>query len=424
VRVRQGEGGGGCRGGVSFFRKRLYFSGKFDKMNSGPSFGIVSFRILDFRGVKDTSVDGIPADTKWIFLTGKNGGGKTSVLQALFVGLLGKEEGKTILEEGAFTINILVLALNGDEIRFFENGDKAHAHDVSVWSEFPFDDLFRSQKLIIAYGAIRTQIQNGINADIPDKYYRSKSLFGINSPLLNIEAELKNWIYRSTSTEVINKDQQLAARLEVRAQKFKELLLRLMPNLERIEVDVIKEKVLYYEKDDEGSIITNAKTFEQLAAGNRSIIAMIGDMVIRLFQVQDNVSDPSDLEGIVLIDELDVHLHPTWQKALPGLLSEIFPKIQFIASTHSPIPLLGAPKESVVLKVHQSNEAGITVEKLNIDVSQLLPNSLLTSPIFDFEDIIPTANTSLEDLHTEDNYEEAMANEAIVERLKKIAQTL
>ena len=151
---------------------------------------------------------------------------------------------------------------------------------------------------------------------------------------------------------------------------------------------------------------------------------MIGDMIIRLLEGQPEISDPSELEGIVLIDELDVHLHPSWQKALPGLLSDIFPKIQFIASTHSPIPLLGAPKESVVLKVHQSSQEGITVEKLDIDVTQLLPNSLLTSPIFDFEDIIPSANISLEDLHTEDNFQEAMANEEIKNRLKKIAQAL
>lgn len=152
--------------------------------------------------------------------------------------------------------------------------------------------------------------------------------------------------------------------------------------------------------------------------------AVLRDLVIRLLEGQPNISDPSDLEGIVLIDELDVHLHPTWQKALPGLLSEIFPKIQFIASTHSPIPLLGAPKESVVLKVHQSSEEGITVEKLDIDVTRLLPNSLLTSPIFDFEEIIPTANTSPKDLLTEDSFQEAMANEEIKNRLKKIALSL
>jgi predicted ATP-binding protein involved in virulence len=278
---------------------------------------------------------------------------------------------------------------------------------------------------IAAYGANRTQIQFYNNGGILEqKYYQSKSLFGIDNLLLNIEVEFKNWVYRSTSQEVVSKDKDLAERLKLRAICLKKLLLRLMNNLADIEIDVVNDRLIYFEKDDFDEIISIPKSFGQLASGNKSIIAMIGDMIIRLLEGQPEISDPSELEGIVLIDELDVHLHPSWQKALPGLLSDIFPKIQFIASTHSPIPLLGAPKESVVLKVHQSSQEGITVEKLDIDVTQLLPNSLLTSPIFDFEDIIPSANTSLSDLHTEDSFQEAMANEEIKNRLKKIAQTL
>lgn len=392
-------------------------------MSNGPSFAITSFHIEDFRGIKNTSVEDIPAETKWIFLTGKNGGGKTSVLQALFVGLFGKKEGKTILENGDYKITGVLTTLSSNELNFSEDGNDTEplTQGFSGWGDV---NNFRVEKFIIAYGATRIQLQNGINYDIPDKFYRSKSLFEGGSPLLNLEQELKNWTYRGSSEQVKNQNKELATRLKVRAQKLILLLLKLMPNLSKIEVDVVQDRVLYFEKDDSGLNIKEPKTFTQLASGNRSIIAMIGDLVIRLFQVQDNISDPSDLEGIVLIDELDVHLHPTWQKALPGLLSEIFPKIQFIASTHSPIPLLGAPKESVVLKVHQSSEAGITVEKLDIDVTQLLPNSLLTSPIFDFDEIIPSANTRLEDLHTEDSFQEAMANEEIKNRLKKIAQSL
>lgn len=391
-------------------------------MSSGPSFGITSFHIEGFRGIKNASVEDIPADTKWIFLTGKNGGGKTSVLQALFVGLLGKKEGNIILEEGNFKISLKVIASNNDKIEFSEDG--LHKHYVSSFgSGNPHDMRFITEKPVIAYGASRTQLESN-NVQWEHIHSRSQSLFGLNGSLLNIESELKNWTYRSSSLELKTRNMQMAEQLRTRSEKLSQLLLRLMPNMLRIEVDIVQDEILYFEKDDLGLKINEPKTFLQLASGNRSIIAMIGDLVIRLFQVQDKISDPSDLEGIVIIDELDVHLHPTWQKALPGLLSEIFPKIQFIASTHSPIPLLGAPKESVVLKVHQGSEEGITVEKLDIDVTRLLPNSLLTSPIFDFEEIIPTANTSPKDLLTEDSFQEAMANEEIKNRLKKIALSL
>ncbi|HOY20682.1 MAG TPA: AAA family ATPase, partial [Haliscomenobacter sp.] len=293
-------------------------------MSNGPSFGITSFHIEGFRGIKNASVEGIPANTKWIFLTGKNGGGKTSVLQALFVGLFGKSEGNTILEveesisqvrlrylEGKdITINNGKIEPQKDRFRFIKGGYTSF--DVS--ENVGYNLVLRP---IAAYGANRTQIQSYNNGGILEqKYYQSKSLFGIDNLLLNIEVEFKNWVYRSTSQEVVSRDKDLAERLKLRAISLKKLLLRLMNNLSDIEIDVVNDKLIYFEKDDFGKIISIPKSFGQLASGNRSIIAMVGDMVIRLLEGQPDISDPSDLEGIVLIDELDIHLHPTWQKAL------------------------------------------------------------------------------------------------------------
>lgn len=379
-------------------------------MSNGPSFGITSFHIEGFRGIKNASVEGIPADTKWIFLTGKNGGGKTSVLQALFVAFFGRIDGNKILIEDTELkeLNMEVQYFQKSNTRIIKFNNRTHDH-------FPFN------KKIIAYGASR------LNVSVlgEEKSTQSYSLFNSDGVLIDIDPVLRVWAYRSSHPELKTKDFNLAHRLSARVEAIKNLFIRLMPNLEKIEVDVTTDQVIFYEKDDLGESISVPKSFDQLASGNRNIIAMVGDMMIRLFDDQKEESDPLQLEGIVFIDELDTHLHPTWQKALPGLLSEIFPKIQFIASTHSPIPLLGAPKESIVLKVHQSSEKGITVKKLDdIDLSRLLPNSLLTSPIFDFEEIIPTANTSPKDLLTEDSFQEAMANEDVKNRLKKIAQGL
>jgi len=387
-------------------------------MNSGPSFGIVSFNIEGFRGIKHAFVEGIPADTKWIFLTGKNGSGKTSVLQALFVGLFGNRDWSNILEDGSFDIHLQIfykqLSIQR-ETRVIDGRD----------SIFPpilpnNEQISTMSQKVLAYGISRLDI----SSDSSEKNSQSFNLFNSDGTLFSIESVMKNWDYRSSSEDLRKKNPSQANDLKSRVFWIKKTLLKLMPNLSRIEIDKEKDQVLYFEKDDNGNLLQEPKSFDQLASGNRSIIALVGDMLIRLLDFSPYGVEPAELEGIVLIDELDVHLHPTWQKALPGLLSEIFPKIQFIASTHSPIPLLGAPKESVVLKVHQSSEEGITVEKLDIDVTQLLPNSLLTSPVFDFEDIIPSANTSLSDLHTEDSFQEAMANEEIKNRLKKIAQTL
>jgi len=165
---------------------------------------------------------------------------------------------------------------------------------------------------------------------------------------------------------------------------FKKLL-----NLLDIILDKKTDKVLYTEKAPNGKGYPPLPS-EQLASGYRSIIYMVGDMILKLFDTQPGVWDTKDLKGIVIIDELDLHFHPKWQKRLPGLLSKIFPRIQFIASTHSPIPVLGAPGHSVFLKVNRTGSEGITVERLESVEKQLpdlSPNTLLSSPLFGFRDI-------------------------------------
>ena len=143
---------------------------------------------------------------------------------------------------------------------------------------------------------------------------------------------------------------------------------------------------------------------------------MIGDMILELFQTQPNTLDPKELEGIVLIDEIDLHFHPKWQKRLPQILTKHFPKIQFIASTHSPIPFLGAPRGSVFLTVNRTKEAGITVERikhLEDEIHKLTPNLLLNSPIFGYADLFSSRFKANQNIHTEDTFTEIAFNEQL-----------
>ena len=57
-------------------------------------------------------------------------------------------------------------------------------------------------------------------------------------------------------------------------------------------------------------------TFDELATGAKSVLAMIGDMMIPLFNQQPWIKDIANFKGIVLIDEIDIHLHPNFQKLL------------------------------------------------------------------------------------------------------------
>lgn len=74
----------------------------------------------------------------------------------------------------------------------------------------------------------------------------------------------------------------------------------------------------------------------QLSDGERSFIAVLGDMVRRLALANPDLDDPLQGHGVVLIDELELHLHPKWQREVVQGLRQTFPNIQFIGTTHSP----------------------------------------------------------------------------------------
>ena len=75
----------------------------------------------------------------------------------------------------------------------------------------------------------------------------------------------------------------------------------------------------------------------QLSDGERGILALVLDLTRRLAQANPKLRDPaSESEAVVLIDELELHLHPNWQRTILQSLTATFPKCQFIATTHSP----------------------------------------------------------------------------------------
>lgn len=90
----------------------------------------------------------------------------------------------------------------------------------------------------------------------------------------------------------------------------------------------------------------------QLSDGERGLLALILDLVQRLLQANPDLEDPlQDGKALVLIDELDLHLHPRWQRMVVQKLTEIFPNCQFIATTHSP-QIIGevAPENVIILE--------------------------------------------------------------------------
>lgn len=87
----------------------------------------------------------------------------------------------------------------------------------------------------------------------------------------------------------------------------------------------------------------------QLSDGEKCLLAMVGDLARRLTLLNRAVPDPLKGKGVVLIDELDLHLHPGWQRTVVANLEKTFPNCQFIITTHSPQILGELPAESIIL---------------------------------------------------------------------------
>lgn len=112
-----------------------------------------------------------------------------------------------------------------------------------------------------------------------------------------------------------------------------------------------------------------------LSDGFRSILALSGDLVWRLIEAFPESKNPLEEEGVVLIDELDIHLHPAWQRTIAGILREIFPKIQFVMATHSPLVAAGAGQDAVTYRFYKKKETTIVEQIKNIhtkSVDQIL----------------------------------------------------
>ena len=158
-----------------------------------------------------------------------------------------------------------------------------------------------------------------------------------------------------------------------------------------------------------------------MPSGTRSVFAMVSEMLIRLYHFQKDINDPSELRGIVIIDEIDLHLHPNAQRQLIIDLTDVFRNVQFIVATHSPIPLLGAPQKSIFAKISRSLSEGIIIERLleiEENIGNLLPNILYTSSAFGMTDMISVANERKQDVLTYDSNQDALEITALKEKFK------
>lgn len=109
----------------------------------------------------------------------------------------------------------------------------------------------------------------------------------------------------------------------------------------------------------------------QLSDGEKCLLALVGDLARRLSLLNTDSINPLEGEGIVLIDEIDLHLHPKWQRSVVSSLERTFPKCQFVITTHSP-QVVGELRPDAVLLLRDGEFLGHAERSLGLSSGEVL----------------------------------------------------
>lgn len=395
-----------------------------------------SINIEEYKDLKNIIIKNIANKKQWIFITGENGTGKSSLLEAITIGLNGNQDGNLLLCKNNFKIKLTA-----------RNNDKLTNSTITNNTK-----SFNTNINFACYGPNRFDVSSNSSNSSIDQSAKTYNLFNGNGKLLNIEDEIIQW----DSKLCLYLEEKYRLSIEIKLREFitdypsgprmyekydkylhlyslvKDILLGedegggklnkgFLPDIVKFDIDTERQdgKFKYVRGDKKETMFT----FSQLSTGNKSLMAMAGDIICRFLSYNSETNaDPSEFSGIVIIDEIDAHVHPAWQKQIPSLLSEAFPKIQFIVTCHSPIPLLGFEDLSrvSVFKMYRDENHDSQIQEIEIDLEKLTPNTILTSPIFDFQGTFSSAFKKEKGFTAYADYEDYIFDKILKRKLAEI----
>ena len=163
---------------------------------------------------------------------------------------------------------------------------------------------------------------------------------------------------------------------------------------------------------------------ERLSDGLRNMVAMVADLAYRCVKLNPHLGAEATIKthGIVMIDEVDMFLHPSWQQSVLGSLQEAFPKIQFIVTTHSPQVLSTVPKECI--RVLGTNAEGKNIAATPLAASYGEPSNDVLQAIMHVDPQPPVPEKRLLDeltsLVDQGEYQSKHATELLAELKQKL----
>lgn len=320
---------------------------------------LLKVKIRNFRGIAEQEIE---FKSGFNLIKGENGKGKTSILEAIAVGLGGFIAGIEDVNARHFTTDevrtefakvgdgsygkkhyvpvevVLTANLYGKSFEWLRGKNSMKAsrstiqpRDICKEAERMVEDV-KTELPILVYlnaGRVWAQKREKVENAFRKQYFRAVGYTDALTETSSVKL-LMNWCVKM---------EQIAWQKEKKIAEYEAVKQAVADFMDCMEER--KGHKVFYDKQEEQLMYQAGNEVEpivQLSAGYQSLIWTVFDIAYRMAVLNPHKLDKiAETKGVVLIDELDMHLHPRWQWNVIGALQSTFPNAQFIATTHSPV---------------------------------------------------------------------------------------
>jgi predicted ATP-binding protein involved in virulence len=319
-----------------------------------------------------SDTDGQPA--RWTVILGDNGTGKTALLRALatifpsshLAGRLRNGTKRATKIEAGIAVEFLFTKSmkRFKKLRTVIETEPGEPHNVK---RDEANELESGKFICFGYGATRRMSLSKIAARRKDET-PAMNLFDDDYPLIDVEELLLRVDNASSKNKMYS----------TYKQRVEEIILKLLPDVSGIDYKVDKQVSEVMFETPAGWV-----RIDQLSLGYRTMLAWIVDFAAGLYERYPRSKNPLEEPAVLLVDEIDLHLHPRWQRRVIDFLTERFPNTQFIVTTNSPLLVQTAADANLVLLKRKGDD--IIIDNDPISVRSWRVDRILTSGLFGIE---------------------------------------